>query len=70
MQTVMEFERIVERNVQSFRFRFYSSHCIYRRRMRIYQYTAFTVLDKYDTLYAIHKSDAGVGSGRRRRFLY
>jgi hypothetical protein len=37
--------------------------------MRTYQYTAFIVLDIYDTLYAIHKSDAGVGSGRRRRFL-
>jgi hypothetical protein len=37
--------------------------------MRTYQYTAFTVLDRYDTLYAVHKSDARVGSGRRRRFL-
>jgi hypothetical protein len=37
--------------------------------MRTYQYTTFTVLDRYDTLYAVHKSDAGVGSGRRRRFL-
>jgi hypothetical protein len=44
-----------------FRFGFYSSHCIYRRRMRTYQYTAFTVVDRYDTLYAVHKSDAGVG---------
>jgi hypothetical protein len=52
-----------------FRFRFSSSHCIYRRRMRTYQYTAFTVLDRYDALYAVHKSDAGVDSGRRRRFL-
>jgi hypothetical protein len=37
--------------------------------MRTYQYTAFIFLDRYDTLYAVHKSDAGVGSGRRRRFL-
>jgi hypothetical protein len=37
--------------------------------MRTYQYTAFTVLDRYDVLYAGHKSDASVGSGRRRRFL-
>jgi hypothetical protein len=37
--------------------------------MRTYQCTAFTVLDKYDTLYVVHKSDASVGSGRRRRFL-
>jgi hypothetical protein len=37
--------------------------------MRTYQHTAFTVLDGYDILYSGHKSDAGVGSGRRRRFL-
>jgi hypothetical protein len=37
--------------------------------MRTYQHTAFTVLDKHDILYGGHKSDAGVGSGRRRRFL-
>jgi len=37
--------------------------------MRTYQHTAFTVLDRYHTLYGGHKSDAGVGSGRRRRFL-
>jgi hypothetical protein len=37
--------------------------------MRTYQYTAFTLLDRYDMLYAGHKSDVGVGSGRRRRFL-
>jgi hypothetical protein len=37
--------------------------------MHTYQYTAYTVLDKYDILYAGQKSDAGVGSGRRRRFL-
>jgi hypothetical protein len=37
--------------------------------MRTYQHTAFTVLDRYDILYGRHKSDAGVGSGRRRRFL-
>jgi hypothetical protein len=43
---------------------------MYRRRMRTYQYTAFTVLDRYDTLYAVHKSDAGFVSGRRRRFLH
>jgi hypothetical protein len=37
--------------------------------MRPYQHTAFTVLDRYDILFAGYKSDAGVGSGRRRRFL-
>jgi hypothetical protein len=37
--------------------------------MRKYQHTAVAVLDKYDILYGGHKSDAGVGSGRRRRFL-
>jgi hypothetical protein len=37
--------------------------------MRTYQHTAFTVLDKYDIMIAGHESDAGVGSGRRRRFL-
>jgi hypothetical protein len=52
-----------------FRFRFYSSHYIYPRRLRTYQHTAFTVLDRYDILYDGHKSDAGVGSDRRRRFL-
>jgi len=41
----------------------------YRRRMRTCQYTAFTALDRCDTLYSVHKIDAGVGSGRRRRFL-
>jgi hypothetical protein len=52
-----------------FRFRFYSSHCIYRRRMCSYQHTAFTVFYRYDTLYTGHKSDASVGLGRRRRYL-
>jgi hypothetical protein len=37
--------------------------------MRTYQHTAFAVLDRYDVLYDGHKSDADVGSGRRRRFL-
>jgi hypothetical protein len=37
--------------------------------MRIYQHTAFTVLDRYDILHVGHKRDAGVGSERRRRFL-
>jgi hypothetical protein len=55
--------------VQSVLFRFYSSQCIYRRRMRTYQRIAFTALDRSDILYGGHKSDAGVGSGRRRRFL-
>jgi hypothetical protein len=34
-----------------------------------YQHTAVTVLDRNDILYGGHKSDAGVGPGRRRRFL-
>jgi hypothetical protein len=38
--------------------------------MRTYQYTAFTVLDRYDILEGGLKSDTCVGSGRRRRFLY
>jgi hypothetical protein len=50
-------------------YRFYSSHGIYRRRMRSYQDTALAVLDRYDTLHGGHKSDAGVGLGRRRRLL-
>jgi len=37
--------------------------------MRTYQNTAFTVLDTYDIFYRGHKSDNGVGSGRRCRFL-
>jgi hypothetical protein len=37
--------------------------------MRTYQHNAFTVLDRNDILYGGHKSDAGVGSVRRRRFL-
>jgi hypothetical protein len=37
--------------------------------MRTYQDIAFTVLDRYDILYVGLKSDAGVGSGRRHRFL-
>jgi hypothetical protein len=37
--------------------------------MRTYQYLAFAIVDRYDTLYCGHKNDAGVGSGRRRRFL-
>jgi hypothetical protein len=51
-----------------FRFPFYSRHCIYRRGMCTYQHAAFTVLDRYVLLYGEHKSDAGVGSGRWRRF--
>jgi hypothetical protein len=38
--------------------------------MRTYQYTAFNVLDRYNILYGRHKRDAGVGLGRRRRFLH
>jgi len=37
--------------------------------MRAYQHTAFSVLDRYDILYGGHKSDTGVSSVRRRRFL-
>jgi hypothetical protein len=37
--------------------------------MRTYQQTVCTDLDTYDILYAGHKTDAGVGLGRRRRFL-
>jgi hypothetical protein len=37
--------------------------------MRTYQHTAFTILVGYDILNGEHKSDAGVGSGRRRRFV-
>jgi hypothetical protein len=48
-------------------FLLYSSHCIYRRRMRSYQVIAFVSLID-DTLFGAHKTDAGVGSGRRRRF--
>jgi len=37
--------------------------------MRTYQNTAVAVLDRYDTFYGGHTSDAGVGSERRRRFF-
>jgi hypothetical protein len=37
--------------------------------MRTYQHTSFGVLDDYDIFYGWHKSDAGAGWGRRRRFL-
>jgi hypothetical protein len=37
--------------------------------MRTYQKTACTDLYTYDILYGGHKTDAGVGLGRRRRFL-
>jgi hypothetical protein len=52
-----------------FRFRFYCSYCIYRRRMRTYLHTAIAVVDRYDIFSGGHKSVAGVGSGRRRRLL-
>jgi hypothetical protein len=42
---------------------------MYRRRMRTYQNTAFAVIDRYDIFHVGHKSDAVVGSERRRRFL-
>jgi hypothetical protein len=32
---------------------------LHRRRMRTYQYAAFTVPDRYDILYGGQKSDAG-----------
>jgi len=38
--------------------------------MRIYHHTAFTVIERYYIVYHGHKSDAGVCSGRRRRFLF
>jgi hypothetical protein len=56
-------------SVRSVRFRFCTLHCIYRRRMRTYQHTAFAVHDSDDILYDGHKCDAGVGSMRWRRFL-
>jgi hypothetical protein len=74
VQTVMEFQRIgcgyvrlgyLRLEVQSVRF----VSCIQRRRMRTYQNTALAVLHRYGTLYGGYKSNAGVGSGRRRRFL-
>jgi hypothetical protein len=37
--------------------------------MRTSKHIAFTVLDGYDMLYTGEETDAGVGSGRRRRFL-
>jgi hypothetical protein len=48
-----------------FRFRFNYSYCIYS-----VDACALTsiLLDRYDILYGEHKSDAGVGSWRRRRF--
>jgi hypothetical protein len=43
-----------------FRFRYYSSHCIHRGRVRTYQHTAFAALDRYDIFYGTHKTDAGI----------
>jgi len=37
--------------------------------MRTYQHFVFVVLDRYDIFDSGRKSDAGVGLGRRRRFL-
>jgi hypothetical protein len=37
--------------------------------MRTHEHKAFAVLDRYDTFYGGHQSDAGVGTGRRRRCL-
>jgi len=37
--------------------------------MNTYQHTVFGVLDWYDIFYGGYKRDAGVGSGRRRRFF-
>jgi hypothetical protein len=37
--------------------------------MSTYQHIVTTFLNRYDILFAVDKSDAGVGSGRRRRFL-
>jgi hypothetical protein len=37
--------------------------------MRTYQLPAITALNSYDILYAAHKSDSSVGSGRRRRYI-
>jgi hypothetical protein len=42
---------------------------MYRRLMHSYQRNAFTILDRYDIFYGGHKSDVGVVSGCRRRFL-
>jgi len=56
-------------SVACFSFGFYSSHCVCHRRMRTCQHIAITVLDRYDILFAGNKSEAGVGSERRRRFL-
>jgi len=38
--------------------------------MHTYQHTAFTVLDKCDILYVGHKSNDGIGLGRRRRLIW
>jgi hypothetical protein len=37
--------------------------------MRSSQHNAYIVLDRYDVLYTREETDAGVGSGRRRRLL-
>jgi hypothetical protein len=37
--------------------------------MRTFEHTAFAVLDRYDILYGGQENDAGVATGRRRRFL-
>jgi hypothetical protein len=53
----------------SLSFELYSSRSICPRRMRTSYHIAFTVFDGYDVLYTGEETDAGVGSGRRRRFL-
>jgi hypothetical protein len=52
-----------------FRFRFYFSLFVCLTRMRGIQDTATIALDEYDIMYAGGKSDADVGTGRRRQFL-
>jgi hypothetical protein len=42
---------------------------MHHARMRTYQHTDFTHVDRNDIFYGGHKSNEGVGSGRRRRFL-
>jgi hypothetical protein len=44
-------------------------HVTCPRRMATSYHIAFTVIDEYDVMYIVEKTDANVGSGRRRRFL-
>jgi hypothetical protein len=52
-----------------FVFEFILHIALSHRRMSTYQHIVITLLNRYYVLFTVGKSDAGVGLGRRRRFL-